>query len=93
MKAMILAVPLLLLSACAHDANQASDYKNMFDYGKDMGCKSALTGSGTPRQALRQAPRLTGSDEDFTQGWKQGYLKCIIGLGPVQIPPKEPVSH
>ncbi|MGL4474959.1 MAG: hypothetical protein ACRCT7_10985 [Shewanella sp.] len=47
MKLIALTLSLLLLSACASQSDQASDYKDMFDYGRDMGCKSALTGAGT----------------------------------------------
>lgn len=61
-------------------------YKDMKEYGEMMGCKSALQQRGTPESGLLNAPIVPGTKTDYIQGWKHGFNKCLIGLGPVQLP-------
>lgn len=61
-------------------------YQNMTEFGEAMGCKSALQQQGTPDSDLNNAPKLSGTKEDYIKGWKKGFNKCLIGLGPVQLP-------
>ena len=61
-------------------------YKNMTDFGEMMGCKSAFQQQGTPDSDFINAPKLKGTKQDYIDGWKKGFNKCLMGLGPVQLP-------
>lgn len=61
-------------------------YKDMTEFGEMMGCKSALAQQGTPDSDFVNVPKLTGTKEDYLNGWKKGFNKCLMGLGPVQLP-------
>lgn len=85
----------LCLSAChSPSVNKQTDkpkataveYKNLTDYGQSMGCKAALTNQGMIGSDWSQAPKLPGTYSQFVEAWKQGFAKCRIGLGPVQLP-------
>lgn len=84
-----------ILSGCSSTPVTHSDaqtpqtqvtYTDLHAYGVDMGCKAALENIGTPESDWTKAPKLKGSKADYIDGWKQGYEKCRIGLGPVQLP-------
>ncbi|MGI2259058.1 hypothetical protein [Shewanella sp. GXUN23E] len=64
-------------------------YQDMHDYGLNMGCKAAMQNVGTPESDWANAPRLSGTHEQYLAGWKAGFEKCRIGLGPVQLPVKQ----
>ncbi len=61
-------------------------YTDLRAYGVDMGCRAALQNVGTPESDWSKAPKLTGTKADYLDGWRQGFQKCRIGLGPVQLP-------
>ena len=64
-------------------------YTDLHSYGVDMGCKAALQNVGTPESGWQDAPDIKGTKSDYLEGWKQGFQKCRIGLGPVQLPVKQ----
>lgn len=61
-------------------------YTNMMAYGKHMGCSAAERNEGLPQAGWEQAPSLPGTYEEYLSGWREGFNKCRIGLGPV-VPP------
>ena len=86
MRTILICLPLLLLAACSSKLETEQRYADLAEYGYQMGCKSALTASEGPEQVFANAPELAGTKQDYVQGWQQGYQKCEIGLGPVQLP-------
>ncbi|WP_025820921.1 hypothetical protein [Shewanella marina] len=58
----------------------------MYQYGYDQACSSALTGEPSPDSAWLTAPKNHGSQSAFIDGWRHGYKRCQNGLGPAQIP-------
>lgn len=61
-------------------------YTNMHTYGQYMGCSAAEKNEGLPQAGWDQAPSLPGTYEEYLSGWREGFNKCRIGLGPV-VPP------
>ncbi|MFK0570121.1 hypothetical protein [Endozoicomonas sp.] len=61
-------------------------YTDMTTYGQDMGCGAAIRNVGLPEAGWEQAPSLPGTYEEYLGGWREGFNKCRIGLGPV-VPP------
>lgn len=61
-------------------------YTNMLTYGQFTGCSDAQKNIGEPQTGWKQAPSLPGTYEEYLSGWKAGFNKCRIGLGPA-VPP------
>lgn len=89
---------LLFLVACSANPTQpstpASDdqvdsqelYTNMTTYGEYVGCLAARQNSDMPENIVKPAGKLPGTQEEYLEGWHEGFNKCRIGLGPV-VPP------
>ena len=61
-------------------------YTNMATYGQYVGCLAARKTSGMPEAVVEPAGELPGTQEEYLEGWREGFNKCRIGLGPV-VPP------
>ncbi|BDM63420.1 hypothetical protein NFHSH190041_08720 [Shewanella sp. NFH-SH190041] len=78
--------PVAPLPQVSTTANAQPTYPDMSTYGQAMGCKAAFQNQGTPETGWVDAPKVPGSKTDYLNGWQQGFAKCRIGLGPVQLP-------
>ncbi len=61
-------------------------YNDMFTYGQYAGCLSARRTADTPETEVEPAGDLPGTQEEYVEGWREGFNKCRLGLGPV-VPP------
>lgn len=60
--------------------------------GYDDGCKDALNNQWQPSKATLDD--MKGVEKmKYIDGWKQGYKRCVIGLGPVVINDTMPIAH
>lgn len=61
-------------------------YTNMTTYGEYVGCLAARQNPDKPENIVKPAGKLPGTQEEYLEGWHEGFNKCRIGLGPV-VPP------
>ncbi len=62
-------------------------YTDMLTYGEYVGCISARRTAGVPETEVEPVSEdLPGTQEDYQEGWREGFNKCRLGLGPVVIP-------
>ncbi|SKA16267.1 hypothetical protein [Photobacterium toruni] len=61
-------------------------------HGYDDGCKDALNNQWQPSKTILED--MKGVEKmQYVEGWKQGYKRCVIGLGPVVINDTMPILH
>ncbi|WP_163919998.1 hypothetical protein [Photobacterium sp. Alg240-V54] len=61
-------------------------------HGYDDGCKDALNNQWQPSKMILDDMRGVEKMR-YVEGWKQGYKRCVVGLGPVKINDTMPISH
>ncbi len=50
----------------------------LYNYGYDLGCKSAASGTMDPQAGLVNAPAHGSDTAPYFLGWKNGYLSCHV---------------
>ena len=83
--------PLFLVACSTQPSSPPAEdthvlYTNMATYGEYVGCLAARQNSDRPENIVKPAGKLPGTQEEYLEGWREGFNKCRIGLGPV-VPP------
>ncbi|MEC6823707.1 hypothetical protein VXS02_09720 [Photobacterium piscicola] len=66
--------------------------QQFIQHGYNDGCKDALKNQWQPSKTILDD--LKGVEKmKYIEGWKKGYQRCVIGLGPVIINDTMPISH
>ncbi len=66
--------------------------EQFIQHGYNDGCKDALNNQWQPSKTILDD--LKGVEKmKYVEGWKKGYQRCVIGLGPVIINDTMPISH
>ncbi|WP_297483866.1 hypothetical protein [uncultured Photobacterium sp.] len=66
--------------------------QQFIQHGYNDGCKDALKNQWQPSKTILDD--LKGIEKmKYVEGWKQGYQRCVNGLGPVVINDTMPISQ
>ena len=90
-RTLIVAGFIATLAGCSSASQNIESQQAAEQQGYNDGCKGALQNQWLPAQTTLDA--MNAKDKlSYQQGWKAGFQRCVIGIGPVKINSSMPIA-